>query len=172
MTSSDGLKKPANPETLQPPQTDSPKTLEGLEALTPVQIRELRRFAVQFVYQLDITQPSYFQEGSFDIFCRQFQVPFEQQRFVRALAAGVLQSLTSIDTLITAHSRNWKISRIAKVDLAVLRVCTFELIERRGLPVEVVIADAAEIGKQYGSAGSSAFVNGVLDGIAKAIRGS
>jgi N utilization substance protein B len=144
--------------------------LEGAEHLSPVQLKEARRFAVQFIYQLEITQQLFFHERSYEVFCEQCTVPFEERRFVRSLLTHVLSSLQKIDSLIEAHSKNWKLTRIGRVDLAILRICSLELIERKELAVEMILADAAEIGKQYGSAQSSSFVHGVLDGVAKTAR--
>lgn len=174
MTSQDESNKSASAAGLSAergaPNASGVEPMPGTTHLSPAQLREARRFAVQFVYQLDLNQQLYFQELTFDMFCSQAQMPGEEQRFVRALAQGVLQRLTHIDTLITNHSKNWKLSRIARVDLAVLRVCALELMGRPDVPVDIIIADAAEIGKQYGSSGSSAFINGVLDGIARDVR--
>lgn len=145
---------------------------EAVLGLTAMQIREARRFAVQYVYQVDINQQLMFQETGYRVFCSQFNISVEETPFVRELVKGVMEQKDKLDTYITGHSKNWKIQRIGRVDLAIIRVCIFEMQTRPDLPIDVLIADAAEIGKQFGSAGSSAFINGVLDGVAQELRKS
>lgn len=146
------------------------KSLASAAGLTSAQLREARRFAVQFVYQSDVTQQTFFQENGLKVFLEQFSVPSVEHAFVRDLARATLENMPDLDALIEQVSRNWKLSRIAKVDLAVLRVCAQEILLREDVGLEVIISDAAEIGKQYGSSSSGGFVNGVLDAIAKQVR--
>ncbi|MCA2961812.1 MAG: transcription antitermination factor NusB [Silvanigrellales bacterium] len=146
------------------------KSLASAAGLTSPQLREARRFAVQFVYQCDVTQQTFFQENGLKIFLEQFAVPGDQHAFVRDLVRATIENMSDLDARIEQVSRNWKLSRIAKVDLAVLRVCAQELLAREDVGLEVIISDAAEIGKQYGSSASGGFVNGVLDAIAKQAR--
>jgi N utilization substance protein B len=93
-----------------------------------------------------------------------------QKDFLRSLLNAVFDNSKKIDELIETNAKNWKISRIAKVDLAVLRVATIELIERNDTDVGVIISEAASIAQEFGSANSASFVNGVLDAIAKTVR--
>jgi len=146
------------------------KSLASATGLSSSQLREARRFAVQFVYQCDVTHQTFFQENGLKTFLDQFSIPAEQRPFVRDLVRLTLGNLAGLDARIELVSRNWKLSRIAKVDLAVLRVCAQELIEREDVTLEVIISDAAEIGKQYGSSASGGFINGVLDALAKQSR--
>ena len=148
------------------------KSLTSATGLSSTQLREARRFAVQYVYQCDVTQQTFFQENGLKTFLEQFSIPGEQRPFVRDLVRLTLGNLADLDARIELVSRNWKLSRIAKVDLAVLRVCAQELIEREDVTLEVIISDAAEIGKQYGSSASGGFINGVLDAVAKQARPS
>lgn len=153
------------------PPPAAPSALSAAASSLPsAQLREARRFAVQFVYQCEATQQTFFQENALRIFCEQFAVPAEERPFVRELVRFTLEGLSELDALVQEASTNWKLSRIAKVDLAILRVCASELRARADVGVDVIIADAAEIGKQYGSQGSSGFVNGVLDAIARKVR--
>ena len=146
------------------------KSLASATGLSSSQLRDARRFAVQFVYQCDVTQQTFFQENSLKTFLEQFSIPAEQRPFVRDLVRLTLENLADLDARIELVSRNWKLSRIAKVDLAVLRVCAQELVEREDVTLEIIISDAAEIGKQYGSSASGGFINGVLDALAKQSR--
>ena len=138
--------------------------------LSPTQIRQARRFAVQLVYQLDLNQQLFADDRTFQVFFNQFQVSAEEQSFVHWAVSRTLARLADIDALVSKSSTHWKISRIAKVDLAVLRICSLELMERADTAVDIIIADAVEIGKEFGSGNSSSFINGVLDSIMKAVR--
>jgi N utilization substance protein B len=72
--------------------------------------------------------------------------------------------------VIDEYATNWSLERMARVDLAILRVATFELLFRADVPVSVVINEAVEIGKRYGTRETPAFVNGILDRISRSCR--
>ncbi|HPB46671.1 MAG: transcription antitermination factor NusB [Microthrixaceae bacterium] len=87
-----------------------------------------------------------------------------------ALVAGVGEHLEEIDTTIERFARGWTLERMAAMDRAVLRVAIFELAHREDIPTPVVIDEAVELAKRYGTDDSSRFVNGVLDSAANALR--
>lgn len=93
----------------------------------------------------------------------------EVHAFADELVRGVAANLDDIDTLLSAHSTNWKITRMAAVDKNVLRLAAFELTRRPDIPVKVTINEAVEIAKRFGTAESGAFVNGILDNIARGV---
>jgi N utilization substance protein B len=66
---------------------------------------------------------------------------------------------------VTAVSAHWKLDRLAQIDATVIRIAVYELMT--GLPVEIAINEAVEVVRRYGTAESAAFVNGVLDAVAK-----
>jgi len=80
--------------------------------------------------------------------------------------APILTHLDRIDTLITHYAPEWPIDKINKVDLSILRLAIFELLTHHA-PYKVVIDEAVEIAKRYGSDRSAAFINGVLGKIVK-----
>ena len=82
------------------------------------------------------------------------------------------QKLKQIDDAIESVSTNWRIDRMARVDRNVLRLAAHELLHRPGVPVKVVINEAIELGKKFGSESSGAFINGVLDRIAASLPAS
>jgi N utilization substance protein B len=82
-----------------------------------------------------------------------------------ALASGVWTSRESIDGVLTDHSTRWRIERMPAVDRNVLRVGIYELLHT-DVPKAVVISEAVELGKQYSTAKSGAFINGVLSSVA------
>jgi transcription antitermination protein NusB len=84
---------------------------------------------------------------------------------LRALAARAAE----IDAAVAAVS-SWPLERMAATDRAVLRIATAELMARQGTPARVVIDEAIELARAYGSDDSGAFVNGVLDKVARGLR--
>ncbi|TYP00264.1 NusB antitermination factor [Geothermobacter ehrlichii] len=94
-------------------------------------------------------------------------VPDEVRQFADELARGVHAHLERIDARIADCSRNWSLDRMARVDLALLRLGTYELLFCPDVPTSVVINEAIEIGKRFGTAETPGFVNGILDRIAR-----
>ncbi|BBH51709.1 transcription antitermination factor NusB [Fluviispira sanaruensis] len=144
--------------------------IEGVTGLKPADFKQVRRFAVQFAYQQDVNQQYVMQKSVLEQFIKQSEVSENQRAFLRSLLAAVFEKSKIVDDLIEKNAKNWKISRIARVDLAVLRIATVELLERGDTDIGVVISEAASIAQEYGSSNSASFVNGILDAIAKTVR--
>lgn len=93
----------------------------------------------------------------------------EMTAYCLALYDGTLARQIDIDRRITATATNWRLPRMHPADRNVLRMATYELLfEAVPQPLEVVINEAIELSRRFGSADSPSFVNGVLDKIAKA----
>jgi N utilization substance protein B len=86
--------------------------------------------------------------------------------FARELVDGVREHRERIDALIGESAEHWKLPRLSRVDLNLLRLATFELLARADIPASVTINEAIEIARRFGTDESAAFVNGVLDHIA------
>ncbi len=82
---------------------------------------------------------------------------------------GIVSHLDLIDAQISNHLKNWTISRIAIVDKNILRLALYELLYETTTPMKVIINEAVEIAKKYGTKDSFMFINGVLDAIAREI---
>ncbi len=74
----------------------------------------------------------------------------------------IIDNLSRIDELIQRSASERPIEQINKIDLAILRLATFELIIKRGVPFKVVVDEAVELGKKYGSDSSPSLINGAL----------
>jgi N utilization substance protein B len=85
--------------------------------------------------------------------------------FARLLIAGAIENITAVDEAIKAHLEHWKLERLAKVDLAILRLGAYSLLFQDGIPASVTIDEAVDIAKEYSGDDSYRFVNGVLDAI-------
>jgi N utilization substance protein B len=123
-----------------------------------------RERALQALYQIDVAAVGI--DEALARFWKSFE-PVEQEvrDLAEALVRGVAANRRAVDEAIERVSTNWRLDRMAKVDRNVLRLATYELL-RTEVPVKVVINEAIELGKKYGSESSGAFVNGVLDRIA------
>ncbi len=93
----------------------------------------------------------------------------DAKAFARNLVEGVWKAQEELDTFIHENSRHWKLSRIAKVELAILRLALFEMLHCPDIPLKVAINEAIELSKQFGDENSRNFINGILDAVAKAV---
>ena len=85
--------------------------------------------------------------------------------FSRLLITGTIENIKAIDEMIKKHLQNWDISRLNRVDLAILRMSVYTLIYQREIAPSIVIDEAIGISKEFGTDDSFRFVNGVLDSI-------
>jgi N utilization substance protein B len=123
-----------------------------------------RERALQALYQIDVAAEGI--DDAMGRFWKSFEpVEREVMTLGEALVRGVAKHRRVIDETIERVSINWRLDRMAKVDRNVLRLAVYELLET-DVPVKVVINEAIELGKKYGSESSGAFVNGVLDKVA------
>jgi len=126
-----------------------------------------RERALQALYQIDVAA-----EGIDDALARFWKsfepVEKEVMDLADVLVRGVAGHRRSVDETIERVSTHWRLDRMAKVDRNVLRLAVYELLETE-VPVKVVINEAIELGKKFGSESSGAFVNGVLDKVASGL---
>lgn len=96
-----------------------------------------------------------------------FKWSFQKGALKNRLAREVIKNQEKIDKIIAQAAPEWPIEQINRIDLAILRLAVFELIIASQEPAKVIIDEAIELAKTYGSEKSSAFVNGVLGTIFK-----
>ena len=82
--------------------------------------------------------------------------------YVKEVVLGVLENLLDIDKRINILAQGWNVERIAKVDLAILRLAIYEITKKEDVPKQVAINEAVEIAKKYSTMDSKSFVNGIL----------
>jgi N utilization substance protein B len=85
--------------------------------------------------------------------------------FSRLLIAGTIENVGTVDEMIKKHLQHWDISRLNRVDLAILRMSVYTLIYQGEIAPSIVIDEAIGISKEFGTDDSFRFVNGVLDSI-------
>jgi N utilization substance protein B len=126
-----------------------------------------RERALQALYQIDVAAEGI--DEALLRFWKSFEpVEREVMDLCEGLVRGVAAERRAVDQAIEQVSTNWRLDRMAKVDRNVLRLAVYELL-RTDVPVKVVINEAIELGKKYGSESSGAFVNGVLDKVASGL---
>jgi N utilization substance protein B len=91
--------------------------------------------------------------------------------FSRLLVVGAIENITAIDAIIRQHLENWDISRLNRVDLAILRMSAYTLMYQNDVAPSIVINEAIGISKEYGTDDSFRFINGVLDSIKRTLQG-
>ncbi len=96
-----------------------------------------------------------------------FAASFQSQMPNMVLSKNIQKYLSKIDQLIAEAAPLWPIPKIAKIDLAILRLAVYELNFEKKKPYKVIIDEAVEIAKEYGHENSPAFINGVLGSIMK-----
>ena len=122
-----------------------------------------RELALQALYALDINPMD--TRRFLVIFWENNPSPAEARNFAGQLIEGILSHRTDLDALIKSKAQHWALSRMALVDLNLIRLAAYELLYRDDIPKKVIINEAVEIAKKFGSEDSPAFVNGILDEI-------
>lgn len=107
-------------------------------------------------------------------FWKHFEGEPDSQEYANAAVRGVVATKEALDARIQEASTHWRIERMAKVDLAILRLGTWELEHAPGTgvsaPRAVVLDEAVELAKSFGSDDSPAFINGVLNRVADLVE--
>ena len=88
--------------------------------------------------------------------------------FAWELVEGVWKTATTLDEIIGRYSQNWRLDRMGKIELTLLRIAIYEMVYRTDVPAKVAINEALELSKQFGDANARSFINGILDAAAKA----
>jgi N utilization substance protein B len=125
--------------------------------------RRAREYAMQVLYALDLNPSDL--EDFLTVFWELHPAKPEVIEYTSVLVRGTLGKKKEIDDLISTHSSHWKIDRMAVTDRNILRLGTFELMAEQSVPAKVVINEAIEIAKKFGTSDSATFINGVLDSI-------
>jgi N utilization substance protein B len=135
--------------------------------LSPTARRYARRYALQAMYKWQITQSPII-EIEHEFLKYHISKPFDLAYF-KELIHGIVKQQTELDDIMKPYMSR-SLSDIDPIELSVLRLSTYELVNRLDVPYRVVINEALELTKIFGSIEGFKFVNGILDKIAKKIR--
>ena len=91
----------------------------------------------------------------------------EDMKYLKQVTEGAVEQRASLDTLIEQNAVGWRLSRIGKVDLSILRLAIYEMLCREDVPESVAINEAVELAKEYSEPKSKQFINGILGSISR-----
>jgi N utilization substance protein B len=120
-----------------------------------------RELALQFLYQAEFAGPD--RPEALEGFWHHFQAEGTPPAYLKTLVEGVASHLEEMDVFIVRYSEHWRLERMTVVDRNLLRLAVYELLYQPHIPPKVVINEAVEMAKRYGSEASGGFVNGILD---------
>ena len=125
-----------------------------------------RRIALQALYQLDVQGDAYLDEG-----LRGFIEQASEDPKVREMAYFMSKSAwayhATADEWLGRIASKWPVYRMAVVDRNILRLATWELVNFPGTPPKVVLDEAISMGKEFSTADSGSFINGIMDALLK-----
>jgi N utilization substance protein B len=126
--------------------------------------RKARIIAMQALYSWEVNETGRGDLLGFEWIDRKSDMD-DTLAFARLIVAGTVENVADVDSRIQKHLQHWEISRLSRVDLAILRMAAYSLVYQRDIPASVTIDEAIAIAKEFGSDDSYKFVNGVLDAI-------
>jgi N utilization substance protein B len=127
--------------------------------------RKARELALQMLYQHDLSGNT--PETIVSTFEDLQKSKPNTREFATRIFKGTVDNLAKIDEMIVQQADNWRLSRMAVVDRNIIRMSIYEFLHENDTPKLVIIDEAIEIAKKFGTQKSSQFINGILDGILK-----
>ncbi len=126
------------------------------------QRRDGRVAALQYLYAWSLNDPKNLSEDLVTFF-ENMEHPRPHYAYSEEIIQGVILNQAEIDGIIKGLAQNWDFARIAKIDLAILRLAIFEMKHRKDIPPVVSINEAIDLSKQFSNLDSKRFINGILD---------
>jgi transcription antitermination protein NusB len=129
-----------------------------------------REVAMELLFQISINKDNVaellenFQENT------DYDMKEIDMEYIQRILNGVVNNVENIDNTIEKFLINWKINRVSKINLAILRLCIYEMLYENDIPDKVSINEALELAKKYSEDKSVPFLNGVLDKIIKSME--
>ena len=129
--------------------------------------REAREFALQVLYQIDMSGAD--PRLALELFWQNFESQADTREFTAELVEGTWKERESLDRLVADAAEHWRIGRLPKVELNLLRMGAYELLSYPHINPGVTINEAIEIARLYCGDEAPTFINGVLDRVAAVI---
>ncbi|MGE5627491.1 MAG: transcription antitermination factor NusB [Solirubrobacterales bacterium] len=137
--------------------------------------RKSRELAMKLLYQMSINKEDYDSvmlnlkesiecdlKSEEDIDLKEIDM-----EYIARIIKGVQENMETIDSEIEKYLVNWKLNRLSKVDLTIMRICAYEIMFEIDIPNKVSINEGLELAKKYSEENSASFINGVIDNIIK-----
>ena len=132
--------------------------------------RKAREAALQLLYRVDLADGTEAESAAnLEDIAAELSLPPDSVEYAAIIVEGIAAHSDEVDTAIAEFAENWTVDRMAVVDRNVLRIAAFELMHLTDVPYRVVIDEAVELAKLYGTEESGAFVNGILDKLASGL---
>ncbi|MEN2994209.1 MAG: transcription antitermination factor NusB [Thermodesulfovibrio sp.] len=137
--------------------------------------RKAREYVLQFLYACEMNENTK-KMCDYDLLKEEIENFWERNKeaqnpdiksFANQLIEGTIKNIDHIDKIIQKYADKWHIERMLAIDRNILRFSIYEILYRPDIPYQVTINEAVEIAKKYSTKESSAFINGILDRIAK-----
>ena len=129
--------------------------------------KQAREGTMKVLYQMSLNND--YSRKSLDIYLENFNFGDLEKEYIVDAIDKIVENLDYIDKSIRSNLQGWKIDRLAKVDLSIIRIAIYEIVFRKDIPVQVSINEAIEISKKYSTEDSFKFVNGVLGGFVRSL---
>ncbi len=127
--------------------------------------RTAREVAMKLLYQLEIQQDD--RHDQIEARIAEEKLPAADTGYIRQVVDGIFDKMNLIDSYINKFSKGWKINRISKVDLSILRLSMFEIMYMDDIPYTVSVNEAVELAKKFSGEEAGSFINGILSRISK-----
>ena len=130
--------------------------------------RMARELSMKLLYQLDIQISD--RDKQIGLFLELNPLSQKDKEYFMNIISGVDNKKKYIDDIVSKISKGWKLERISKVDLAILRLAVYEIAFREDIPYNVSINEAVELAKTYSGKESSSFINGILGKVVEKVK--
>ena len=128
--------------------------------------KSLREQIFKLLFRMEFNDPAEMEEQVQLFFDSGDLTVTEKDRdYITGKCIKIVEKIPEVDSILDEKLEGWKISRLPKVDLTILRLGTYEILYDKDVPTGVAINEAVELGKKFGEDGSGAFINGVLAGV-------
>jgi len=127
--------------------------------------RTARELAFKLLFQIEIQKSDI--DEQIENFFDENEVEEKQKEYILDVVKGTKKEVAEIDNMVGKYLKGWKLGRLSKTDLSILRLAVYEILKREDIPQNVSINEAVELAKTYGTEESAAFINGVLGQLVK-----
>ncbi|HEY5583940.1 MAG TPA: transcription antitermination factor NusB [Ruminiclostridium sp.] len=127
--------------------------------------RASREAVMKLLYQFEIQKSD--KSEQIDMALEEESFNDNDKNYIRSIVDGVNEKIILIDSIIEKKAMGWKITRLSKIDLSILRIGIYEILYCDDIPFSVSVNEAVELAKRYSNADAGAFVNGLLAKVSK-----
>ncbi len=124
-----------------------------------------REVVLKAIFQRDF-QPEQ-TEGMYLDYINQYDLKENDAKYAKEMISGIIKNIEAIDKIINSYLVNWEVNRLNKIESAILRLATLEIIELKDIPAPVSISEAIHLTTKYSDMESVKYINAVLEKIAK-----